>query len=159
MKKKVFGRKLSRSRPAREALFASMIRSMLLNGKIVTTRAKAKAVQPDLEKIVTVAKKGELSGRRRVLAMLDNAKDAVEVLYKNVVPSFIKRGSGYSRLVSLPPRKGDAAQMVRIEWMDKIEVATSFAKATEGKQASKALKAEVTGKANKKSVKTKEKAK
>ncbi|KKQ92031.1 MAG: 50S ribosomal protein L17 [Candidatus Woesebacteria bacterium GW2011_GWB1_39_10] len=120
MNKKVFGRKLSRSRPAREALFASLARAMMLSGKIVTTRAKAKAVQPDLEKFVTLAKKGELSGRRRILASLDNSKDALEALFKNVVPVFVSRTSGFTRIISLPRRKGDNAQVVRMEWTETI---------------------------------------
>ena len=121
MKKKVFGRKLSRSRPAREALFASGMRSMILNGKIVTTRAKAKAIQPSLEKLVTFAKKGGLSRQRKILASLDNARDALEVMVKKIAPSFASRISGYTRLVSLPARRGDNARMVRIEWTEKIE--------------------------------------
>jgi large subunit ribosomal protein L17 len=120
MKKKVFGRQLSRSRPAREALFASLIRAMILGGKMVTTRAKAKAMQGELEKIVTLAKKGDLAGRRRVLARLDNADDAVKALYQNVVPAFSDKNSGYSRLIPLPTRKGDRAEMVRMEWTEKI---------------------------------------
>ncbi len=79
MNKKVFGRKLSRSRPAREALFASLARAMILNGKIETTRAKAKAVLGFVEKMVTTAKKGGLSGQRRILADLDNKRDALTV--------------------------------------------------------------------------------
>lgn len=119
MKKKVFGRKLSRSRPAREALFASLARSIILNGKIETTRAKAKAVIGSLEKMVTDAKKGGLSGQRRILADLDNKREALTALYERVVPAFPQRTSGYIRLISLPPRKGDNAQMVRMEWTDK----------------------------------------
>lgn len=120
MNKKVFGRKLSRSRPAREALFATLARSIILNGKMETTKAKAKAVQPDLEKFVTVAKKGGLAGMRRVLASLDNQRDAVDALYQKVAPSFITRTSGFTRIISLPRRKGDNAEMVRIEWTEKM---------------------------------------
>lgn len=120
MKKKVFGRKFSRNSRSREALFASLIRSMILNGKIETTRAKAKAVQGDLEKFVTLAKKAEISGRRRVLANLDNARDAVDYLFKKIGPAFSGRVSGYTRIISLPSRKGDNAQMVRLEWTQKI---------------------------------------
>lgn len=120
MNKKVFGRKLSRSRPAREALFATLARSIILNGKMETTKAKAKAVQGDLEKFVTVAKKGGLAGWRRVLASLDNQRDAVDALYQKVAPSFTTRISGFTRIISLPRRKGDNAEMVRIEWTDKM---------------------------------------
>src|SRR3990172_8240276 len=120
MKKRVFGRKLSRGRPVREALFASIMRSMILSGKITTTRAKAKAVQPDLEKLVTLAKKDDLAGERRILASLDNARDALTALIKKVAPSFPGKTSGYTRLISLPTRRGDNAKMVRIEWTEKI---------------------------------------
>src|SRR5512141_972348 len=122
MNKRVFGRKLSRSRPSREALFASLARSIILNGKIITTRAKAKAVQGDVESFVTTAKKGGLSGMRKVLANLDNARDAVDFLYQNVVPAFAKKTSGYTRIISLPPRKGDNAKMVRIEGTEKVDM-------------------------------------
>ena len=121
MKKKVFGRKLSRSRPAREALFATLMRSMILSGKVTTTRAKAKAIQGSLEELVTAAKKGGLPGQRKILANLDNAKDALSVMIKKIAPSFANRMSGYTRLISLPRRRGDNAQMVRIEWTEKIE--------------------------------------
>lgn len=120
MNKKVFGRKLSRSRSAREALFASLARGLILNGKMETTRAKAKAVQGYLEKFVTSAKKGDLSGKRRNLASLDNARDALDALYQKVAPSFSGRTSGFTRIISLPTRRGDNAQMVRIEWTEKM---------------------------------------
>lgn len=120
MNKKVFGRKLSRSRPAREALFASLMRSLILNGKIVTTKAKAKAVVGEMEKFVTLAKKGEISGRRKIFSGLDNANDALETLYKKVVPAFSARTSGFTRLINLPRRTGDNAEMARIEWTEKM---------------------------------------
>lgn len=122
MNKKVFGKKLSRSRPAREALFASLARAMILNGKIVTTRAKAKAVVGYLEKMVTVSKKATLSGRRRILSDLDNKRDALVALYENVVPAFVNRNSGYTRLIALPNRKGDNAKVVRMEWTEKVDI-------------------------------------
>jgi large subunit ribosomal protein L17 len=121
MNKRVFGRKLSRSRPAREALFASLSQAMIKNGKIVTTRAKAKAVIGSIEKMVTLAKKGSIAARRDVLAQLDNKREAVEVLFQKVVKAFPGKTSGYVRIVSLPRRVGDNAQMVRMEWTEKIE--------------------------------------
>ncbi len=121
MIKKVFGRKLSRSRPAREALFASLTRAMILSGKIVTTKAKAKAVQREIEKAVTLAKKATLSARRRAFATLDNAKDATDKLFNTVAGSFKERTSGYTRIINLGPRKGDNATMVRIEWTEKMD--------------------------------------
>ncbi len=116
----MFGRQLGRSRPAREALFASLVRAMVLSGKIVTTRAKAKAIQGDMERLVSLAKRDELSSQRKIMAYLDNSKDAFSALIYKVAPIFSARTSGFTRLVSLPSRRGDNARMVRIEWTEKI---------------------------------------
>lgn len=140
MNKKIFGRKLSRSRPAREALFAGLTRAMILNGKIETTKAKAKAVQPLLEKTVSLAKKGDIASRRRILAELDNAADAVSVLFKKVVPAFSTRKSGYTRIIVLPRRSGDNAEVVRIEWTEKIDMAGEKANPVEAKKEVKKAK-------------------
>lgn len=121
MNKRVFGRKLSRSRPAREALFASLAQSMITNGSIVTTRAKAKAVIGSVEKIVTMAKAGTIASRRKVMSKLDNKREAVDVLFQKVVKSFPAKTSGFTRIISLPPRVGDNARMVRMEWTEKVE--------------------------------------
>lgn len=160
MNKKVFGRKLSRSRPAREALFASLAKALIKNGKIETTRAKAKAVVPDVEKMVTLAKKAEVSGRRKVFAMLDNSKESTAVLFNAVAKAFSGKNSGFTRIVSLPRRHGDNAEMVRIEWTEKIEVSSQ--KPIAGKNAKKEVKKEekpvkktVVKKAVKKEVKSK----
>jgi len=122
MNKKVFGRKLSRSRPAREALFATLVRSMILNGKITTTMAKAKAVQGDLEHMITLAKKTDLSSRRRALAYLDNQRNISDILFQQVGAFFKTRQSGFTRITSLPARRGDNAKMAKIEWTEKVEL-------------------------------------
>jgi len=122
MNKKVFGRKLGRSRPAREALFATLIKSMIISGKMKTTMAKAKAIQGDLEQMITLAKKADLSSRRRALAYLDNQKKTVDILFQQVGPFFKTRTSGFTRITSLPARKGDNAKMARIEWTEKVEL-------------------------------------
>lgn len=121
MNKKVFGRKLSRSRPAREALFASLAQALVKNGKIETTRAKAKAVIPSVEKMVTLAKKGGIPARRKVLSQLDGSREVTDILFSSVAKAFSERQSGFTRLISLPRRHGDNAEMVRLEWTEKIE--------------------------------------
>jgi large subunit ribosomal protein L17 len=121
MNKRVFGRKLSRSRPAREALFASLAQSLITNGKIITTRAKAKAVAGSVEKMVTQAKSGTIAARRKVMSNLDNKREAADVLFQKVVKAFPMKNSGFTRIISLPRRVGDNAQMVRMEWTEKIE--------------------------------------
>lgn len=93
-----------------------------MSGKIVTTHAKAKAVRGEIEKFVTLAKKGNLNARRSVLASLDNAKDATFALFKKIVPMFANRQSGFTRIISLPRRTGDNAKMVRIEWTEKVVI-------------------------------------
>ena len=122
MNKKVFGRKLSRSRPAREALFATLIKSMILNGKMETTMAKAKAIQGDLEHMITLAKKADLSSRRRALAYLDNQRGVTDILFQQVGSFFKNRTSGFTRITSLPARRGDNAKMARIEWTEKVAI-------------------------------------
>lgn len=122
MKKKVFGRKLSRSRPAREALFAGLARALVLNGKIVTTRAKAKAFQGDIERYVSLAKRADIRSRRAVLSALDNARDVTNILFQKVATTFANRSSGFTRIVLLPQRKGDNAKMVRMEWTEAVNL-------------------------------------
>ena len=153
MKKRVFGRKLSRSRPAREALFAGLARALILNGKIITTRAKAKAIQGEVEVFVSLAKKADLNSRRIVLSALDNARDAANALFQKVGPAFAGKKSGFTRIVPLPNRKGDNAKMVRIEWTEKTMEA-----AKEEKPRTKTQKTKVEAK-SKKLVKGKSKTK
>lgn len=158
MNKKVFGRKLSRSRPAREALFASLAQSLIKNGKIETTRAKAKAVISSVEKMVTSAKKGGIPARRRVLAELDNSRESVEILFSSVAKAFSGKTSGFVRFISLPRRRGDNAEMARLEWTEKVEyeVKKKAAKKSKDKKDSKdnkTIKSVKTVKAVKKTVK------
>ncbi len=122
MNKRVFGRKLSRSRPAREALFASLTQGLIINGKIVTTRAKAKAIAGSVEKMVTLAKDGSIAARRKVMSNLDNAREASDILFQKVAKAFSAKNSGFTRIISLPRRVGDNAQMVRMEWTEKMEL-------------------------------------
>lgn len=154
MNKKVFGRKLSRSRPAREALFASLTRSLILNGKIETTKAKAKAVIGSAEKMVTLAKKGGVSERRMVLGRLDNKKDAVERLFGDIAKAFSGKSSGFLRITTLPKRRGDNAEMARLEWTEKIEVSEKKVEKKETKADTKGKKEEKGTTKAKKAAKT-----
>lgn len=116
MIKKVFGKKLSRSRPAREALFSALTKSIILSGKIITTKAKAKAVQRDVEKVVSLGVKGTISARQKVLAMLDNSKKETDLVFQKIAKLFGDKKSGFTRIINLPRRKGDNAEVVRMEW-------------------------------------------
>ena len=116
MKKKVFGKKLSRERGTREALFVSLVESLVLNKKIKTTKAKAKAVSGMIDKLVILAKKDTLASKRQVLKSLRGNKKVATTLWTEIAKSFEKKNSGFTRIVPLVSRKGDMAEMVRLEW-------------------------------------------
>lgn len=156
MNKKVFGRKLSRSRPAREALFASLAKALILNGKIETTRAKAKAVISEVEKMVSLAKKDDIHARRKVFGMLDNSKETVNFLFGTIAKAFSNRKSGFTRIISLPRRHGDNAEMARLEWTEKITVEEVKKEEKKENKDNKAAKpAKMVKKITKKEVKSK----
>ena len=116
----VFGRKLSRGRKSREALFKSLIKALVIYGKITTTYAKAKAITAEVDKIVNIAKENSITAKRRVLAKLNNDREIVEKLFL-AASKFAGRKGGYTRITNLPPRRGDMAKMASIEWVEKIE--------------------------------------
>lgn len=121
MRKMVFGKKLSRGKKGREALLRSLVRAVVVSGKVITTKAKAKAIVGQIDKIVTLAKKGTLDSRRRVLAYLGNDRKTSQRLVNVLAPLFSGRNSGYTRIILLGPRKGDNAQMARLEWVDEVK--------------------------------------
>ncbi len=119
MLKKVYGAKLSRGGGARKALFRSLIRAMVQSGKITTTKAKAKAIQGQVDRVMTLLKKDELSTRRRLLAMLGNDKETLVSLIEKYQVTTKDRKSGFTRIISLPQRRGDMAKIATIEFVDK----------------------------------------
>jgi large subunit ribosomal protein L17 len=116
MKKKIFGRKLSRERASREALFVSLVENFILNGKITTTKAKAKAVVGLIDGLVVLSKKTTLGARRLILKKVRGNTKVLAKLSKEA-ENFKDRIGGYTKLIPLPNRKGDMAKMVRIEWV------------------------------------------
>ncbi len=150
MKKKVFGRHFSRSRKAREALFKSLVKDFILHGKMNTTLAKAKAVQKDIDRVVTFAKRTDGSKDREIASLLSADRIFVEKFTKEIAPTFKTRNGGFTRIIKLPSRKGDAAQMARIEWVDAVVEAPKTAK-----KESKVPKAKKTVKKEKREVKIK----
>jgi len=119
MRKMVFGRKFSRGKKGRIALLRSLVRALVLNEKITTTKARAKAIQGQVDKYLSHAKKGSLALRRKVLAETGNDRETVDVLFGKIALAFKDRKSGFTRIIPLPPRKGDHAQMARLEWVEK----------------------------------------
>lgn len=122
MRKKVFGRKLSRDRGSREALFRSLVKAFVEHGVMVTTKAKAKAVQPMIENLVSAAKTKNVAVVRRVSAFLANDKKTVGNLFGKIAEVFKNRNGGFTKITNLPRRLGDFAEMVRIEWSEKVEL-------------------------------------
>lgn len=120
MNKRVFGRKLSRERSSRELLFVSLVESLVLNKRIRTTKAKAKSIVGLVDKLVVLAKKGTLASKRQILKRLKNNKDVATILWTDIVKTFSYRTSGFTRITPLVARKGDLAEMVRLEWTDEI---------------------------------------
>ena len=116
MKKRVLGRKFSRGQGARRALFRSLIRAMVSSGSIKTTKAKAKTIQREMDRVINMAKPGGVTAQRRVYAKLGNDKKTTKALFENIVPVFGGRTGGYTRITNLPRRRGDAAEMARLEW-------------------------------------------
>ena len=111
---RVAGRKLSRYRDHRIALLRGLVSELIRHEKITTTLAKAKETRVVAEKLITHGKKGTLHHRRLALAQVPN-KQTVEKVFDDVAPRYAERQGGYTRIVKLGPRQGDAAQMAVIE--------------------------------------------
>jgi large subunit ribosomal protein L17 len=99
-------------------LLSNLARDLYRHGRITTTEAKAKALRPYAEKLITKAKKGDLPARRQLLAELHD-RDVVAYLIEDVAPRFATRDGGYTRILKLGPRKGDNAPMVLIELVER----------------------------------------
>ncbi len=113
--------KLGRTAEHRKALLANQVCSLIEHQRIKTTLAKAKAVRPLAEKIVTLGKNGSLHARRNALSIL-RQKDAVKKLFDEIAPRSTDRNGGYTRIVKLGQRKSDSASMAFIEWVDAAKV-------------------------------------
>jgi large subunit ribosomal protein L17 len=111
------GKKLGRDSAHRKALYSNLAGALFEHGRIETTEAKAKAVKPFAEKMITLGKRGDLHARRQALAAL-RSNDVVHRLFADVAPRFENRPGGYTRIVKLGPRHGDAAEMVYLELVD-----------------------------------------
>jgi len=109
--------KLGRSQAHRDALLANQVVSLIEHQRIKTTLAKAKAVRPFAEKMLTLGKRGDLHARRLAISYLGQ-KDAVKKLFEEVAPRAATRSGGYTRIIKLGPRQSDSAPMAYIEWVD-----------------------------------------
>jgi large subunit ribosomal protein L17 len=107
--------KLSRDSAHRKALLMNLSKEIIEHERIKTTQAKAKAVKPEIEKLITLAKRGDLHARRQALSTLSQDKFAVHKLFEDVAPRYAERPGGYTRILKLGPRRSDSTEMVLIE--------------------------------------------
>jgi large subunit ribosomal protein L17 len=107
--------KLSRESDHRRALLMNLSKEVIEHERIQTTEAKAKAVKPVLEKLITLAKRGDLHSRRLALAALGQDATAVHLLFEVVAPRYETRAGGYTRILKLGPRRSDSTEMVLLE--------------------------------------------
>ena len=107
--------KLSRDSAHRRSLLMNLSKEIIEHERIKTTEAKAKAVKPEIEKLITLAKRGDLHARRQALSTLAQDKFAVYKLFEDLAPRYAERPGGYTRILKLGPRNSDATEMVFIE--------------------------------------------
>jgi len=129
--------KLGRTTSHRDALLANQVCSLIEHTRITTTLAKAKAVRPLAEKLVTIAKKGTVHARRIALAYLHHNEDAVRKLFAEVATRSATRNGGYTRIIKTGPRRSDSAPMAFIEWVDQASVEAAPAAEAQAEEAKK----------------------
>ena len=115
--------KLQRDKAHREALLRNLAASLIEHGQIRTTLAKAKALRPFAEKLVTLGKKDTLHSRRRAISLLGSnqlAQRSVKRLFEDIAPASKDRQGGYTRIIKLGQRRSDSAPMALIEWVDAV---------------------------------------
>ena len=117
MRHKISGRQFGRASGPRRAMFRIMVTNLLRHGQIKTTVAKAKAIRPLTEKMVTLGKAGTLHDRRQAAAFITD-KSVVKAVFDDIAPRFQERNGGYTRITRLGVRPGDAAEMALIELID-----------------------------------------
>ncbi len=111
------GRKLGRNTAHRKALFKNLMSELIKHERIITTLAKAKEVRPLMEKLITRGKKGTVHDRRMVRRWIED-RTLIKKLFDEIAPRFQNRNGGYLRIVKLGFRRGDAAEMAILEFVD-----------------------------------------
>jgi large subunit ribosomal protein L17 len=134
--------KLGRTGEHRNAMLANLVSSLIKHRRVTTTLAKARAARPVAEKMITLGKKGTLHARRLAAARLRQQprslhrrktdrehwrkhEDLVRILFEELAPGFKERNGGYTRIVKLGERQGDAAQRAILEWVEAVETAVT----------------------------------
>lgn len=114
MRHRKTGRKLGRSSAHRRAMFRNLMSSLFVSKQIRTTEAKAKAVRGEAERLITLACRGDLHSRRQIMREIQD-REVVGILIDRIAPEMQDRPGGYTRIIKLGPRQGDAAPMVSLE--------------------------------------------
>jgi len=112
------GKKLNRSTNARKALFVNLLTAFFEKGKVVTTQAKAKAIQGKIDALINKAKQPDLTNRRFIYSFLKTPQ-SIQKLIEKIVPRYPNRKSGYTRLIKIGSRRGDQAMMAKLELVKK----------------------------------------
>jgi large subunit ribosomal protein L17 len=120
--------KLGRTSEHRNAMLANLVCSLIEHKRVTTTLAKAKAARSVAEKMVTLGKSGTIHDRRLAVARL-HQEDAAKILFKEIAPAFKERNGGYTRIIKMNQRQGDAATRAILEWVDFTPVAAEAAEA------------------------------
>ena len=107
--------KLSRDAAHRTSMLRTMSKQLIEHERIRTTQPKAKALKPEFEKLITLAKRGDLHARRRALSELGQDRFIVHKLFEEIAPRYAERPGGYTRIVKLGPRRSDSTEMVFLE--------------------------------------------
>ena len=121
MRHNVFGNQLGRNTKQARALYRGLTRELLVRGRIKTTLAKAKAIVPMVDRIITFAKKNTISARREVVKIL-GSESPLEKIFKEIAPRFTDRNSGYSRIIRLNDRFQDTTKLAIIELVEGVAV-------------------------------------
>ena len=126
--------KLGRTSEHRNAMLANLVCSLIEHKRVTTTLAKAKAARSVAEKMVTLGKSGTIHDRRLAVARL-HQEDAAKILFKEIAPAFKERNGGYTRIIRMNQRNGDAAQRAILEWVDFVSAAPEPTEAAPGGEA------------------------
>lgn len=144
MRHRVKTLKLGRTTQHRHLMLANLVCSLIKRGRVRTTLQKAKAARAIADKMITLAKKGTLHHRRQAISHL-RQEDAVHRLFTEIAPRSIQRQGGYTRIIRLGQRIGDAASIAYLEWVDQAPVQEP----EDGEQAKKTKKTKILTKASK----------
>jgi large subunit ribosomal protein L17 len=150
MKKSIFGRKFKRDKDEREALFKGLMSSLILKERITTSEAKAKAIKPEIEKLVTKAKDLTNSSSKKISSSI--YPNAYEKFVKDTALRFKDRNGGYTRIIKIGKRLGDKSPMVVLEWVEMTKAVVAPVSSPKPKVKKAAVKKTVTKKVSTKKV-------